>query len=41
MAGRGGAGRAFVMASALSPAQQELFAHGNWERLARQELHNP
>jgi uncharacterized protein len=29
----GGAGRSFVMESALSPEQKELFAHGNWERL--------
>ena len=32
----GGAGRAFVTASALSREQQESFAHGNWERLTRQ-----
>jgi len=29
----GGAGRSFVVESALSPEQKEMFAHGNWERL--------
>ncbi len=28
-------GRAFLEAAALSPEDKELFAHGNWERLAR------
>ena len=31
----GGAGRAFVEQAALSMANKELFAHGNWERLTR------
>ncbi len=31
----GRAGRAFLEATALSPEDKELFAHGNWERLAR------
>ncbi len=31
-------GRAFLEATALSPEDKELFAHGNWERLARSVL---
>jgi predicted TIM-barrel fold metal-dependent hydrolase len=32
----GGAGRSFVMESALTQDEKELFAHGNWERLTRE-----
>jgi hypothetical protein len=31
----GGAGLSFLNEAALSPAEKELFAHGNWERLTQ------
>jgi hypothetical protein len=31
----GGAGLSFLNGAALSPAEKELFAYGNWERLTQ------
>ena len=31
----GGEGLSFLNKAAISPEEKELFAHGNWERLAR------
>jgi predicted TIM-barrel fold metal-dependent hydrolase len=31
-------GRSFIEKAALAPEQQELFAHGNWERLIQSRL---